>query len=832
MKLCSSLPVFTALDLAPAKVTGRCGSWLTLCGKGQHSISYFMGLVQGPIVIWYTRNNVNDEISISQYGEVVASAPEGTLEGSFSFFYSPYDTETKLDEIVLIHRGMTGNSRISVRVDCVQDLCLPDVDPPPSLEDTSIACGKHWHQAGYVRKNTLLLGTKKGYVDVIWSVVGSAEVVFWQGRTILKTITSNRNDVFRFYYDPALGDVYAITQGTGAVDYIATCPFEVAVIEPIIYEFACGDSSPYVFNAPQLTELKLPVRVGTIDLTATVVDTVQLTFMQNQVPFYVLSGHTGTVNFSYEYNPDKGKITVEATGYGQVALSAKCPYTAPDPEPIVTAATCGTTIATYPGYSDIAMDMNGISGAVIVDLIIPDNTTVTIRHSTNQVVTRSGTYNVDYDKSLALVIEGRGTDFQMRVSCPVRMPTQVNLDCGVTRSIESFSDVTVRYGSSIGNSTITSNQVVRVYRDGVLVGVGTSVTFFYPGAGVVLVKCDVKDETLTIDATCPIAIHLPCGEQESYRAGDIIVVDFVRPAIRGHVKITAVITGTVSLAIRHGNTLIRTVTATEEFERILNTTEELRITSSGSGTFSLTVGCAVPIYITGVETLTERINCQTGETAGGIPGANAYITATWTITSYSDGTSITSEKTYDGVCLPVDVPIRPARWGVAMFANRTFTGGPIVSEITDDERMYGVVNETSPSGFQYTHWSGIQAFADAVMTHTFVPSSTDNSVEIETTITVDQFLYIMWDKRAAEKVFIINKGNGFEVEFDGVLWRNDLLGNYEGLPEYNKDLPKYLTVQYDDGTGVRDWVIIRQETTTLAQYSPRTDRYSIKYVKV
>lgn len=180
--------------------------------------------------------------------------------------------------------------------------------------------------------------------------------------------------------------------------------------------------------------------------------------------------------------------------------------------------------------------------------------------------------------------------------------------------------------------------------------------------------------------------------------------------------------------------------------------------------------------------------------------------------------------------MPTDAPIQPARWGVAMFANRLFTGGPIAAEITSEEAMYGVQANTAPSGKPYAHWDNVQDFCNEVMTNTFTPTTIDDSGQFEPTIVVDDFVYLMWDKRAAAAVQIINMGNGFEVTFDGVLWRNDLLGNYEGLPGYNPNLPIYLTVQYDNGTGVRDWIIVRQETTTLSEFSPRTDRYSVKYL--
>jgi hypothetical protein len=831
MKDCSTLPIIAGPNVEPSKIVAQCGKWITLCGKGRHKISYFLGTIQGPVTIWFMRESLEDEIYIHQFDEVIAAAPLKVKSGSFSFDFAPYDLKPGNDEIVLYHEGNTVGSRVHIRLDCIEDPCLPATVVQPGLTETSILCGKYWHQSGYVKKNTIVLGDKPGTVTCQWSVVGTAQVIFYQDKTVLQTITSDREGVFTFEYDPELGEVYAKTQGTGAVDYIFTCPYKDIPVEIPTYEFVCGATTDYTFNAPQLTELKLPVVIGTIDITCTIVATANIVFMQNQVPFYVLSGHDGTVNFSYDYNPDKGKVTIDATGYGQVSLRAKCPYVAPDPIPIDIDAECGLTVETYAGYSNITMDMNGISGDTILDFILT-GTTIKIIHGQEEIITDSGSYTMVYDKTVPLIIQARGNDFQMRVSCPIRKPVTGTIDCGVIRSFDSLSNITVRYGSTAGNSTITTSQDVSVYRDNVLMGFGRNVTFFYPGTGVVLVKCDVLDEYLTIDATCPAAKSIACGNTlQNFNAGDIVTVNFATPLIRGHVNVHIEITGNVNAVFRLGNTDVHTSTITETFNQIMNTSAGLKIVTTGSGQFRVYVECAVPIYIVSVVPMTQKVNCAPGETANGIPGGNTFVTASWTITTWSDGNVVTSTKTYDGVCkLPTDAPIQPARWGVAMFANRLFTGGPIASEITSEEAMYGVQANTSPSGRPYTHWANVQDFCDKVMTHTFTPTSIDDSGQFEPTIAVDDFVYLMWDKRAGAETYIVNMGNSFNVTFDGALWRNDLLGNYEGLPGYDANLPIYLTVQYDNGTGLRDWVIVRQETTTLAEVSPRKDKYSVKYL--
>nr|DAF93749.1 MAG TPA: hypothetical protein [Myoviridae sp. ctshb19] len=832
MKDCSTLPVIAPQEMPVSKFTAVCGNWLTVCGKGKHKISYFVGFQQGPITVWYQRENIEDELYIYQDGEVIAAAPLASMNGSFSFDYAPVHPNAGGDEIILTHEGMAVGSRAHIHLLCPVDPCLPAVAPQPSPVDTTLICGRQWHQAGYVKKNTILLGENKGTVQLVWSVVGNSLVNVFQGKRLLLQMTPDREDVFTFEYDPELGDVWVQTQGTGSVDYIFTCPYNEEEVEIPTYEFVCGASEDYVFNAPQLTELLLPdQREGTIDFRVTLEETTSLIFSQNNVPFYVVSAHSGTVNFSFDYTPDKGKITVQADGYGEVKLFAKCPYKAPDPIPVDVYMDCGATLNTYPGYSNITVQMNDVSGETIIDLVVTETQLEIINGGASRFISQSGSYTFDYDKTQPLIVKARGNDFQMRLSCPVLQPITPTIDCGVERTIESLANITMRYGSTAGNTTITTNLDVAVYRDNVLVGVGKSVTFFYPGTGVVKVVSETLDQQLTISSTCPQNKVLPCGDTlVDFSGGDVIDVAFATPKIRGHVTVKIEITGTVSALFRLGTTVVHTSTATETFESIWNTADGLRVTATGSGTFKLSVSCAVPIYIVGEEDKTERVDCKAGETAGGVEGGNTYVTASWKVITWSDGSTTQTTKTYDGVCMPIaEAPMGIPRWGVAMFANRLFTGGPIASEITEEEAMYGVVANPSPSGRNYTHWAGIQEFANSVMTNQF-NMSTDTPGVITPTITVDDFVYVMWDKRAANKVKIINLGNNFEVEFEGVLWRNDLLGNYEGLPEYNPNLPIYHTVQYDDGNGLRDWIIIRQETTTLPEFSPRTDSYSIQYV--
>lgn len=826
--LCTTLPVVAKSPIPVAKTIGECGKWITFCGKGKHAVSFFMGTIQAPVIIWYERDTPEDALYVHQFDEIVAAAPLDDPKGSFTFDYAPLDKKPGNDEIIITFEGKSIGSRAHVRIDCVESQCLPNNIKPPAQTETQIKCGKQWHQAGYVKKNTILLGTEPGYVEVLWEVIGSAEVRFFQDKTLLKTITSNRNGTFSFYYDPDLGDVYALTQGTGAVDYIFTCPYIPIDPEIPIYEFTCGPD-PYAYEAPRSVEVKLPIVIGTIDIEVTLVETVRVEFRQNNVPFYVLSNHAGVVTFSYDFDPDNGKVTIETTGYGAISVKVKCPYTAPDPDPSDVFDSCGNVLEVFPGWSNVTLDMGGISGKTNMDFVLT-GTPVTVEHTVVQQITASGSYEFDVNKDVSFTVKSRGNDYRMRASCPVAVPTEEILDCDApAKTVPSLSNTTVRYGSEPGNTTITASIPVTVYRDGVLQGMGTSVTFFYAGVGVVKVVSTTPDQQLTLSATCPAVNHLPCGDAaHSYNGGDSTIVDFAIPNIRGHVKFEVEITGTVSVAFRVGNVVQHTSTVTENFELIMRTVDGLRAVSSGTGTWKLKVYCATPIIPTDVQTLTEVVNCQAGETSGGIPDGDTFVTATWTVTTYSDGSVVTSTKTYDGVCMPVaEVPIRPARWGVAMFANRLFTGGPIAAEITQEEADLGVNPDTSPTGLPYTRWTGIQDFADNVMTNTFTPTSIDFSAQLNADIPADSFVYLMWDKRAALDVDIILLPN-FESHWLGILWRNDLLGNYELLPEYDPNLAETLIVRYDDGTGERDWIMRKTETTALAGTTLH-ESYAVKY---
>lgn len=248
----------------------------------------------------------------------------------------------------------------------------------------------------------------------------------------------------------------------------------------------------------------------------------------------------------------------------------------------------------------------------------------------------------------------------------------------------------------------------------------------------------------------------------------------------------------------------------------------------GKAIFTYTVTYADGSHVDKAPTTwsTSDVTKATIDAAGeatGVANGNVSIRANYT----EDGVVLNATKAI--VIETVSVAIPPLRYGVAMFSNKNFTGGPIVSEITQEERDYGVTDETSASGRQYTHWTGFTDFVTDVMTNTLDVAMDGIAKNFSTTITVDDYVYVMWDARAGD-TFIVDLANSFNVTFDGINYRNDVIGNEEGLPGYDANLPKTMTVQYDDGTGVRPWIVVRSEATTLPQFSPRTDNYSIKYV--
>lgn len=177
----------------------------------------------------------------------------------------------------------------------------------------------------------------------------------------------------------------------------------------------------------------------------------------------------------------------------------------------------------------------------------------------------------------------------------------------------------------------------------------------------------------------------------------------------------------------------------------------------------------------------------------------------------------------------VVVTLPDMRWGVAMFANPGFTGGVRPEDITPEMAADGfdVVTNPSPANKDYTHWTGFDDFVAKVMTN-HLPLVGTAQGDINTPVAVDEFIYVMWPKERAENIRTLTQPSNFEEQFTGVNWLNDKLGNYDGLPGYNPDISDRQIRTFDDGTGPREWVIMRSDNTPNSE--GQTREYKVNYV--
>jgi hypothetical protein len=218
---------------------------------------------------------------------------------------------------------------------------------------------------------------------------------------------------------------------------------------------------------------------------------------------------------------------------------------------------------------------------------------------------------------------------------------------------------------------------------------------------------------------------------------------------------------------------------------------------------------------------------ETKMTIDAATGVATYNTIESTVTVRAvyteDGINLNANKVVTIAVPPVVVP--EMRIGSAMFANRLFTGGPIASEITPEEAEYDVIADPSPYGRPYDHWAGFAEFAADKMTQTV--TTVDGTTPVSVTVDNGEYVYIMWPKSKGSAIVTLLQPGDFNEIMGGVLYRNEILGNSDGLPGYDPNLPKFVEVMYDDGTGEIPWIVVRADDTPNAT---QTFTYKISYV--
>ncbi|MNQ37176.1 hypothetical protein D3C85_507110 [compost metagenome] len=229
------------------------------------------------------------------------------------------------------------------------------------------------------------------------------------------------------------------------------------------------------------------------------------------------------------------------------------------------------------------------------------------------------------------------------------------------------------------------------------------------------------------------------------------------------------------------------------------------------------------ITITGTSTIVSGGNASYVVKANFDDGTDATVTASTTFSSsvpaagsFSVGTKgrfdaatvvadtdtvLTFSYTLNGVTktktqnLKVTAPVvagnnRP-RWGVAMFSDIDFLGGKAATDPNYDK--------------PYTHWTGIQDFADKVMTNT-LPSSNSNE------------LFTMNLGEAQYGYFMALKSLGNATFTDTAINIDGGMGGITWTPEGEMgDVFTGIDVQYDchDGNGVQTWTIFRTDWDSL-----------------
>jgi hypothetical protein len=589
--------------LEPEKVIVDCGTWVGSCGMGIHEFFLYLGKINSKVTVWFERKYTDDILNAYQFGEILGATPTGGKDGSFSFEYAPYDPnlagrdEIRV-EIVNNHR----DSEWRFRVDCPEEY---EDDPPVSeVKETESTCGRYHHQAGYAKKNTILLGDESGTVNVTWAIQGYAEVKFYQGDVLLKTIKSNRTGTFSFFYDPTKGPVYALTQGTGTVDYLFSCPYTPPEEIPEKFEFTCGDDI-HIFQAPKLVNVILPPdQTGSVEIWFETESTVVLKFMQRDTLLYQVQQFEGSSAFSFDYDPANGPLTIVSENYGQFRTSVKCPYEAPpitpDP-PKQYDLDCWDALQTFESPSEITVRLPNVTGSVLVTYVIPGSTELSfnqagleIGHGYPQDGLRSFSFNYVPSKGDLLVVATGTDDFQLWVDCPIPPPPpEYQANCGVDNQFDSPGNVNLSMGALSGNFNLTVDKTIALYNHSTLVASFTGTRSFFYTVGDQWKVVSTEVGVLNIKATCPSIKGMVCGpDDETFLAGDTILIDVDENV--GDTAAMIVAPDTVTVAWYLDGQLFRSTTGTAEVDLYLPDVVEVKLISSGTGNFDLLFPCPVP----------------------------------------------------------------------------------------------------------------------------------------------------------------------------------------------------------------------------------------------
>jgi hypothetical protein len=171
---------------------------------------------------------------------------------------------------------------------------------------------------------------------------------------------------------------------------------------------------------------------------------------------------------------------------------------------------------------------------------------------------------------------------------------------------------------------------------------------------------------------------------------------------------------------------------------------------------------------------------------------------------------LTFNYTYESVTktatvnLTVNAPVATGsdlpRWGVAMFSDTDFTGGPAGGTDIDYD-------------IPYEQWTGIQDFADKVMTNLMATATTE---EFTIDLGQAQYGYFMHLKDLSTQATFTDTANGFPGGWNGATWTPEGVMGSEFTP---------IEVTYDcgDGLGPRQWLIYRTDWGSLGQLTYRVE---------